>query len=262
MSAFKSDEIFTRLNEALDTFPARERQELVKQVNGIFEFHLKNPAGDVKIWNAEVKKQGLVQPGPAPTNPDVTLYLSDDDLVSLATGELSGAKAFLSDRVVLKGPLMVAMKLDLIFRSLGMGPAPGKESELHYDGFETSYLILQIAEYLNVMTDAEKKEFVAKTRGVYLIKVKNASGQVATWTMDMKNMPPTIKKGKIDGLKADLTVECKDKDFMDLFMGKITAQKAFMTGRFKVKGAIMLGVKLDAIMKETQEKMGFFKSKL
>ncbi|KAF9144271.1 hypothetical protein BGX30_013328 [Mortierella sp. GBA39] len=262
MSSFKSDEIFARLNEALDSFPARERQELVKQVNGIFEFHLKNPAGDAKIWNAEVKKQGLVQPGPASTNPDVTLYLTDDDLVSLATGELSGAKAFLSDKVVLKGPLMVAMKLDLIFRSLGMGPAPGKESELHYDGFETSYLILQIAEYLNVMTDAEKKEFVAKTRGVYLIKVKNASGQVATWTMDMKNMPPTIKKGKIEGLKADLTVECKDKDFMDLFMGKITAQKAFMTGRFKVKGAIMLGVKLDAIMKETQEKMGFFKSKL
>ncbi|KAG0321051.1 hypothetical protein BGZ97_012212 [Linnemannia gamsii] len=219
MSTFKSDEIFARLNETLNSFPAGERQELVKQVNSIFEFHLKNPAGDVKVWNAEVKKQGL-------------------------------------------GPLMVAMKLDLIFRSLGMGPAPGKESELHYDGFETSYLILQIAEYLNVMTDAEKKDFVARTRGMYLIKVKNASGQVATWTMDMKNVPPTIKKGKVDGVKPDLTVECKDKDFMDLFMGKITAQKAFMTGRFKVKGAIMLGVKLDAIMKETQEKMGFFKSKL
>ncbi|KAG0292115.1 hypothetical protein BGZ96_004530 [Linnemannia gamsii] len=232
MSTFKSDEVFARLNEALNSFPAGERQELVKQVNGIFEFHLKNPAGDVKVWNAEVKKQGLVQPGHASTHPDVTLYLSDDDL------------------------------LDLIFRSLGMGPAPGKESELYYDGFETSYLILQIAEYLNVMTDAEKKEFVAKTRGVYLIKVKNASGQVASWTMDMKNAPPTIKKGRVDGVKPDLTVECKDKDFMDLFMGKITAQKAFMTGRFKVKGAIMLGVKLDAIMKETQEKMGFFKSKL
>ncbi|KAF9911871.1 hypothetical protein EC991_001775 [Linnemannia zychae] len=262
MSAFKSDEVFMRLNEALDSFPPSERQELVKQVNGIFEFHLKNSAGDVKIWNAEVKKQGLVSPGPAPTNPDITLYLSDDDLVALATGELSGAKAFLSDRVVLKGPLMVAMKLDLIFRSLGMGPAPGKESELHYDGFESSYLILQIAEYLNVMTDAEKKEFVAKTRGIYLIRVKNAEGKTATWTMDMKNVPPTIKKGKVDGVKPDLTVDCKDKDFMDLFMGKVTAQKAFMTGRFKVKGAIMLGVKLDSIMKETQDKMGFFKSKL
>ncbi|KAG0312875.1 hypothetical protein BG000_006083, partial [Podila horticola] len=126
--AFQSEEIFTRLNEALDAFAPAERQELVKQVNGIFEFHIRKdeaPTSEVKIWHAEVKNVGVIKSGPAPSNPDITLFLTDADMVALAVGDISGARAFLTDRVGLKGPMMMAMKLDVIFRTLGMGPAKG-----------------------------------------------------------------------------------------------------------------------------------------
>ncbi|KAF9308860.1 hypothetical protein BG003_010507, partial [Podila horticola] len=113
--AFQSEEIFTRLNEALDAFAPAERQELVKQVNGIFEFHIRKdeaPTSEVKIWHAEVKNVGVIKSGPAPSNPDITLFLTDADMVALAVGDISGARAFLTDRVGLKGPMMMAMKLD------------------------------------------------------------------------------------------------------------------------------------------------------
>ncbi|KAF9327589.1 hypothetical protein BGZ91_001399 [Linnemannia elongata] len=252
--AFQSEEIFARLNEALDAFAPQERQDLVKQVNGIFEFQIKKDSSanaEVKVWHAEVKNQGIIKTGPAPGNPDITLYLTDEDMVAWPSA--------ISPEL---GPMMMAMKLDVIFRSLGMGPPKGAEGDLGYDGFESSFLILQIAEYLHVLTEEERKAEVAKVKGVFLFNVKNAKGDTAVWMMDMKNGVGQMKKGKIDGLKPDITLEMKDKDFVDLFMGKTNGQKAFMTGKIKVKGAIMLALKLDTMMKDTQEKIGFFKSKL
>ncbi|KAG0000540.1 hypothetical protein BGZ65_004278 [Modicella reniformis] len=264
MAAFQSEDIFARLNEALNLFNPTERQDLIKQVNGIFEFHIKrdnSPNAEAKIWHAEVKHQGIIKPGPSPSNPDITLFLIDDDMVALAVGDLSGARAFMTDRIGLKGPMMMAMKLDVIFRSLGMGPPKGTADDLGYDGFESSYLILQIAEYLKVLTDEERKAEVARVKGVFLFNIKNGKGNTAVWMMDMKNGIGQMKKGKIDGIKPDIILEMKDKDFVDLFMGKINGQKAFMTGKVKVKGAIMLALKLESMMKDTQEKIGFFGQK-
>ncbi|KAF9169333.1 hypothetical protein BGX21_005730 [Mortierella sp. AD011] len=264
MTTFQSEEIFARLNEALDAFEPAERQSLVKQVNGVFEFHIKkdnSPNAEVKIYHAEVKSQGIIKPGPAPSSPEITLFLTDEDMVALAVGDLSGARAFITDRIGLKGPMMLAMKLDVIFRSLGMGPPKGSEKDLAYDGFESSFLILQIAEYLDVLSEEERKAEVAKVRGIFLFNVKNDKKETAVWMMDMKNGVGQMKKGKIEGLKPDITLEMKDKDFVDLFMGKVNGQKAFMTGKIKVKGAIMLALKLDTMMKDTQEKIGFFGQK-
>ncbi|KAG0305911.1 hypothetical protein BGZ98_003316 [Dissophora globulifera] len=261
---YQSEDIFKRLNEALDAFSPNERQDLVKQVNGVFEFHIKkdsSPNAEVKIWHAEVKSQGIINAGPAPGSPDITLFLTDDDMVALAVGDLSGARAFITDRIGLKGPMMMAMKLDVIFRSLGMGPPKGAAGDLGYDGFESSFLILQIYEYLQVLTEEERKAEVAKVKGIFLFNIKNAKGDTAVWMMDMKNGIGQMKKGKIEGLKPDITLEMKDKDFVDLFMGKTNGQKAFMTGKIKVKGAIMLALKLDNMMKDTQEKIGFFGQK-
>ncbi|KAF9330002.1 hypothetical protein BG006_007021, partial [Podila minutissima] len=232
------DEIFTHLNEALDAFEPAERQELLKQVNGIFEFHICKEEAPT----SEVKITGMIKPGPTPLNPDITLFLMDDDMIALAVGDLSGARAFITDHIGLKGPM-------------------GSESDLGYDGFESSFLTLQIYEYLQVLTDEEHKAKVAKVKGIFLFNVKNAKGNTAMWMMDMKSGISTMKKGKVEGLKPDIVLEMKDRDFVDLFMGKTNGQKAFMTGRIKVKGAIMLALKLDTMMKDTQEKIGFFGEK-
>ncbi|KAI8346284.1 SCP2 sterol-binding domain-containing protein [Mortierella sp. GBAus27b] len=119
--AFQSEDIFNKLNEALDMFDSKERQELVKQVNGVFEFHIKKDASanaEVKIWHAEVKNQGVIKAGPAPGNPEITLFLTDEDMdfVELFMGKVNGQKAFMTGRIKVKGAIMLALKLDTMMK--------------------------------------------------------------------------------------------------------------------------------------------------
>ncbi|KAI9240996.1 MAG: SCP2 sterol-binding domain-containing protein, partial [Podila humilis] len=120
--------------------------------------------------------------------------------------------------------------------------------------FQSEEIFTRLNEALDAFEPAERQELVKQVKGIFLFNVKNAKGDTAVWMMDMKNGIGLMKKGKIDGLKPDITLEMKDKDFVDLFMGKTNGQKAFMTGKIKVKGAIMLALKLDTMMKDTQEK--------
>lgn len=65
------------------------------------------------------------------------------------------------------------------------------------------------------------------------MNVKNSSGEEQTWTLELK------KEGKVElgaPPKADITINLADETFMDLASGKLNGQKAFMSGKLKVKG--------------------------
>ena len=60
-----------------------------------------------------------------------------------------------------------------------------------------------------------------------------------------------MKKGeaKSHGLKPDVTIIVSDETFVNIADGKLTGQKAFMTGALKTKGNMMLATKLDGLLK-------------
>ncbi|KAG0327427.1 hypothetical protein BGZ99_007647 [Dissophora globulifera] len=132
---------------------------------------------------------------------------------------------------------------------------------LNVDGFKSSALLTQIDDHLKTLSEPERQEQVKKVKGVFQFNVKNNAGQVATWTFDLKTGNGAMHKGTVAGVKPDITIDIKDDDFVALAEGKANGQKLFMSGKIKVKGAIMMATKLDSVLNAAKEKTGF-KAKL
>lgn len=62
------------------------------------------------------------------------------------------------------------------------------------------------------------------------------------WVVTVKNQKIDIKEGTTPSPK--LSLKMKEKDYMDLINGKISAEKAFFTGKVHFKGDIALALKL------------------
>ncbi|GAA95535.1 carbohydrate esterase family 5 protein [Mixia osmundae IAM 14324] len=108
---------------------------------------------------------------------------------------------------------------------------------LAVEGFNSSKLFDEIADGISKMSDDEKKANMKKVNGIFQMNVKNSGGKEESWTIDLK------KEGKVyKGAakpKADVTINLADQTFQDLADGKLNGQKAFMSGKLKVKGNIM-----------------------
>jgi putative sterol carrier protein len=68
-----------------------------------------------------------------------------------------------------------------------------------------------------------------------------------------------VKKGdaKSLDLKRDVTVILSDETFVDIADGKTTGQTAFLTGRIKTKGNMMLATKLSDVLKVCRLSFGY-----
>ncbi|KAF9901544.1 hypothetical protein EC991_006026 [Linnemannia zychae] len=134
-------------------------------------------------------------------------------------------------------------------------------SSLTVEGFQSSALLAQIDEHLKTLSEAERQEQVKKVKGIFQFNVKNKEGKVATWTFDLKTGNGAMHKGTVATLKPDITIDIADADFIALAEGKANGQKLFMSGKIKVKGAIMMATKLDSVLNAAKDKSGF-KAKL
>lgn len=87
---FQSSEVFATLKQSVDALPADAKAKLIKQVNGIFEFVVKNADGKTETFTVDLKKDGSVVKGKGANKPDAVISISDADFVQLASGKLNG----------------------------------------------------------------------------------------------------------------------------------------------------------------------------
>uniref|UniRef100_A0AAQ5ZW00 Hydroxysteroid (17-beta) dehydrogenase 4 n=1 Tax=Amphiprion ocellaris TaxID=80972 RepID=A0AAQ5ZW00_AMPOC len=92
-------------------------------------------------------------------------------------------------------------------------------------------------------------ELVKKVNAVFGWEITKDGKTAAQWTIDLKNGSGSLHKGPYSG-KADVTFTVSDEDFMEVVQGKVNPQKAFFSGKLKVRGNIMLSQKLEVILKD------------
>ncbi|CAG9821656.1 unnamed protein product [Phaedon cochleariae] len=82
--------------------------------------------------------------------------------------------------------------------------------------------------------------------GVFLYNITKDGKQAKQWTMDLKNAK--VFQGVPDG-KPNTTLTISDEDFLLMSEGKLNPQTAFMKGKLKVTGNIMMAQKLAPLLK-------------
>ncbi|KAK9403693.1 SCP2 sterol-binding domain-containing protein 1 [Crotalus adamanteus] len=92
-------------------------------------------------------------------------------------------------------------------------------------------------------------QLVKKVNAVFQWDIMNGGKIVAQWTLDLKSGSGQLYPGASHE-PANTVFILSEHDFMELALGKIKPQKAFLTGKVKVKGNILLGQKLEMILKE------------
>ncbi|XP_046555171.1 peroxisomal multifunctional enzyme type 2-like [Haliotis rubra] len=112
---------------------------------------------------------------------------------------------------------------------------------------------LQSDKVFELMQDQVKSRpgLASKINAIIMWVITKGGKPVSEWTVDMKTSKNgDIYRGKPKSGKAECTLTVSDDNIMDLVTGKLAPPQAFMAGKLKVKGNIMLAQKLGVLFNE------------
>lgn len=100
-----------------------------------------------------------------------------------------------------------------------------------------------------------QKDGYKKYNAACLIELTDEEGKKEFWLLTLKNALSIeqVQPDKVDSIKADARITMKDDDFYSLSCGNLAGQKAFMTGKMKIKGNLMLVTKLENFLKSSMK---------
>lgn len=113
---------------------------------------------------------------------------------------------------------------------------------------ESDAVFATIGEYVKA-----NPEQVKKINGVFLYHILVKGKPQATWTLDLKK--GELYKGEPKSCKPDATLTLANEDMVQMALGKLSPQVAFMRGKLKVAGNLMLTQKLGTLMEASRSKL-------
>ncbi|NXP85428.1 DHB4 enzyme, partial [Passerina amoena] len=122
---------------------------------------------------------------------------------------------------------------------------PSAREPLRAGGLQSNLVFEEIGRRVKEMGN----ELVKKVNAVFQWDITKDGKTAMQWTIDLKNGSGAVYQGPARN-SADTTFTLSDEDFMDVVQQKINPQKAFFSGKLKVKGNIMLSQKLEMILKD------------
>lgn len=93
-------------------------------------------------------------------------------------------------------------------------------------------------------------DLVKQIKGVFQWDVTKNGKTAGQWIVDLKTGSGSVTQGTSSKTKADCVITLDDDDLIGIASGKANPQQLFMKGKLRVKGNIMLTMKLDKLFKE------------
>ncbi|KAJ2079654.1 hypothetical protein H4R24_003624 [Coemansia sp. RSA 988] len=276
IEGFTSSTIIDQLTGVLTALSADERKKEVNKTKAVYAFEVTNSEGKKHYFVVDLKQAGRVTDGASEAEaakgqpkPDISITLNDATFVKISEGKTTAAGEFMSGKVKIKGNMMLGLKLEPLlkrFKKLSetlpatqavspVATGSSGDSSLHTiaaKGYNGSLVLAQIAKTLST-DDAKRQSILKATNAVFQLDLDGPQG-TKSWVLDLKPgagatstvLPGTAAQNK---KTAGVVLILKDADFVDLASGKLTGQSAFMGGKLKSKGNIMLALKLESVLK-------------
>ncbi|KAF8340527.1 sterol-binding-like protein [Cantharellus anzutake] len=121
--------------------------------------------------------------------------------------------------------------------------------DIREPGYKIGELLASVQEVF-ASDEKAKNDQIKRVNGIFQLRASR-DGKEAIWTVDLK------KEGKVskgEAGKADVIISTSDENFILISQGKLSGQKAFMTGKLKAKGNIMLATKIESVLSAAKGK--------
>ena len=116
---------------------------------------------------------------------------------------------------------------------------------------KSSVLLENLSAAISDLPASERTGLLKKVNGIFELHI-SAGSDSTVWSLEFKTTGE-VKKGP-SAVKPDAVLTLADDVFVDMVDGKLNGQKAFMGGKLKIKGNMMLATKLDIILKIKPQK--------
>ncbi|KAJ2726140.1 hypothetical protein GGI07_000779 [Coemansia sp. Benny D115] len=276
IKGFASSAIIDQLSGVLTSLSAEDRKKEVTKTKAVYAFEVSNAQGQKHYFVVDLKQVGKVTHGETEAEaakgqpkPDISISITDETFLKIADGKTTAAGEFMSGKVKIKGNMMLGMKLEPLLKrfkqlakDLPPPPAPSaatpaasagaSAADVVVKGYQGSLVIAQILKVF-ASDDAKREAALKSTNAIFQIDLKGPDG-IKSWVLNLKPgatasdvvLPGTAAQNKKN---AGVTLILTDSDFVDLASGKLTGQGAFMAGKLKSKGNVMLALKLEGVLK-------------
>uniref|UniRef100_F7E6V5 SCP2 sterol binding domain containing 1 n=2 Tax=Ornithorhynchus anatinus TaxID=9258 RepID=F7E6V5_ORNAN len=92
-------------------------------------------------------------------------------------------------------------------------------------------------------------QLVGKVNAIFQLDITDGGKTAVQWTVDLKNGSGEVYPGSARS-PADTVFTIPHHIFMELVLGKVSPQWAFLAGKLKVSGKVRLGQKLEKIFRD------------
>jgi len=107
--------------------------------------------------------------------------------------------------------------------------------------FKSDAVFTEIENKLNT----DRETMIKKFKAVFCFELKQGD-KAGRWIIDLKDKGVVVRGNNTD-IKPGVTIKMKDEDCLQMMLGKLNAQTAFMQGKIKISGNMGLAMKLQQL---------------